>query len=165
MSLNCRSPIKPFSIALWDKGLFGLNYPYQSSGKYSLVGYDDQTLTHLPLSLDSANVQWNQNAPVNPLRESDALTKDQWFAHGYKGFPPAAGDMLTLPSGSTYHGTIDPPPVPHYYIVADRMVPVLTGEVACNRAQTHLRNPSITDAYFEYACSVSVPFCRLTASQ
>ncbi|GFZ47836.1 hypothetical protein JCM24511_05583 [Saitozyma sp. JCM 24511] len=96
-------------IALWDPGMFGLNYPYQAD--------------------DTSNLAWNNNAPVNPLREMDALTESQWFGHGFLGYPPASGNFMTLPSGGTYHG-----------------------EHGCNRAETSLRNPDISDPLPYYAC-------------
>ncbi|KAL7419478.1 hypothetical protein Q5752_006316 [Cryptotrichosporon argae] len=96
-------------IALWDAGMFGLNHPYQAD--------------------DTANINWNNNDPVNPLREMDGLTQAQWFGHGFIGFPPASGKFMTLPSGGTYHG-----------------------EHGCNRAETSLRDPAITDPLPYYAC-------------
>ncbi|WVF70056.1 hypothetical protein IAT40_004843 [Kwoniella sp. CBS 6097] len=97
-------------VALWDKGMFGLNYPY--------------------LTDDPQNNNYDNDAPVKPLRELDGLTTDQWFAHGHKGFPPKSGDFMILPAGGSYNG-----------------------EVACNRAQTRLRNPADKSAQFKYACS------------
>ncbi|WVQ97816.1 hypothetical protein IAU59_004931 [Kwoniella sp. CBS 9459] len=97
-------------VTLWDKGMFGLNFPYQAD--------------------DPQNNNYNNDAPVRPLRELDGLTTDQWFAHGHKGYPPKSGDFMILPAGGSYNG-----------------------EVACNRAQTRQRNPSDTSAQFKYACS------------
>ncbi|KAK4687237.1 hypothetical protein P7C73_g2884, partial [Tremellales sp. Uapishka_1] len=97
------------SIALWDEGMFGLNYPYQSS--------------------DTNNTNWNNAAPVYPLREMDALSQSQWFGHGYTAYPPATGKFMVLPSGGLY-----------------------SGDVGCNREVTRLRNPTITDPLGEFAC-------------
>jgi hypothetical protein len=99
------------SIALWDKGMFGLNYPDQA---------------------DAVKQNWNNNLPVNPLRESDGFTVNQWFAHGYKGFPPRSGDFMVLPSGGTYNG-----------------------DVHCNRYGSRTRNPNVTVPLPQYACDVS----------
>ncbi|OCF37562.1 hypothetical protein I317_05021 [Kwoniella heveanensis CBS 569] len=71
-------------VALWDKGMFGLNYPYQAD--------------------DPQNNNYNNDAPVKPLRELDGLTTDQWFAHGHKGYPPKAGNFMVLPAGGSYNG-------------------------------------------------------------
>jgi hypothetical protein len=73
------------SVALWDKGLFGLNFPYQAG---------------------AADNNYNNNEPVHPLRELDGFSTDQWFAHGLKGFPPKSGDFMMLPSGGQYNGEI-----------------------------------------------------------
>lgn len=35
------------SVALWDKGMFGYNYPYQSSGTSLVPSPYDTTLVHL----------------------------------------------------------------------------------------------------------------------
>lgn len=70
-------PLILYSIALWDKGLFGLN---------------------------RGAVNYNDNEPVTPLREMDGLSQAQWFGHGYKGFPPNAGDFMVLPAGGVYTG-------------------------------------------------------------
>ncbi|WWD04019.1 hypothetical protein V865_002082 [Kwoniella europaea PYCC6329] len=96
-------------VALWDKGMFGLNYPYQAS--------------------DPQNNNYNNNEPVNPLRQTDARTTAQWFGHGLLGYPPKSGDFMTLPSGGTYNG-----------------------EVSCNRGQTTLGNPNDQTAKYKYAC-------------
>jgi len=100
-----------FSVALWDKGMFGLNYPDQ---------------------VDAAKTNWNNNLPVNPLRESDGFSINQWFGHGYKGFPPKSGDFMVLPSGGKY-----------------------SGDVHCNRYGSRTRNPNITTPLPQYACDVS----------
>lgn len=92
--------------------MFGYNYPDQAG---------------------DTNQNWNTNEPVNPLRESDGFSVDQWFGHGYKAFPPVAGDFMDLPSGGTY-----------------------MGELACNRADSKMRDPARTDAQPMYACSVSL---------
>jgi hypothetical protein len=97
---------------MWNKGMFGYNYPDQAGDKKQ---------------------NWNTNEPVNPLRESDGFSVDQWFGHGYKAFPPVAGDFMDLPSGGTY-----------------------MGELACNRADSKMRDPARTDAQPMYACSVSL---------
>jgi hypothetical protein len=34
----------------------------------------------------------------------DGLSQAQWFGHGYKGFPPNAGDFMVLPAGGVYTG-------------------------------------------------------------
>ncbi|OCF78392.1 hypothetical protein I204_00332 [Kwoniella mangroviensis CBS 8886] len=99
-------------VALWDKGMFGLNWPYQAD--------------------DPQNHNYNNNQPVNPLRQADSLSTAQWFGHGLLGYPPKSGDFMVLPSGGTYNG-----------------------EVSCNRAQTSLGNPSDTSAKYQYACKVS----------
>ena len=101
------------SVALWDKGLFGLNFPYQAG---------------------AADNNYNNNEPVNPLREKDGFSTDQWFAHGLKGYPPNSGDFMMLPSGGQYNG-----------------------EVQCNRAGTTLRDPIVTGALPQYACDVCLP--------
>nr|XP_019051361.1 hypothetical protein I302_01810 [Kwoniella bestiolae CBS 10118]OCF30291.1 hypothetical protein I302_01810 [Kwoniella bestiolae CBS 10118] len=78
---------------------------------------------------DPQNNNYNNNQPVNPLRQTDGFTTSQWFGHGLLGYPPKAGDFMELPSGGTYNG-----------------------EVSCNRAQTSLGNPSDTSAKYKYAC-------------
>lgn len=95
-------------VAMWNKGMFGYNYPNQAGDKVQ---------------------NWNTNEPVVPLRESDGFSVDQWFGHGYKSFPPLEGDFMDLPSGGTY-----------------------MGELACNRADSRMRDPSRTDAQPQYAC-------------
>lgn len=100
-------------VALWDKGLFGLNWPNQ-------VG--------------DSTTNWNNNEPVNPLREADGFSIDQWFGHGLKAFPPGPGDFLELPAGGRY-----------------------TGDVQCNRAGSRLRDPAITRPLPEYACDTEGP--------
>ncbi|KAI9638433.1 uncharacterized protein MKK02DRAFT_22658, partial [Dioszegia hungarica] len=73
---------------------------------------------------------YNNDYPVHPLRELDGLSKDQWFAHGYKGFPPKDGDFMVLPAGGSF-----------------------TGEMTCNRAETvQFRDPYNTDPPSNFAC-------------
>jgi hypothetical protein len=91
--------------------MFGLNWPNQ-------VG-DSKT-------------NWGQNQANNPLRETDGFGVDQWFGHGFKGFPPGPGDFMILPAGGSYHG-----------------------EVWCGRSGTTFRNPADTGPLPQYACSVS----------
>ncbi|WVW86538.1 hypothetical protein I302_108587 [Kwoniella bestiolae CBS 10118] len=73
-------------VALWDKGMFGFNYPYQAS--------------------DPQNNNYNNNEPVIPLKQMDGRTTAQWFGHGLLGYPPKAGDFMNLPSGGTYNGEV-----------------------------------------------------------
>ncbi|WWC92056.1 uncharacterized protein L201_007010 [Kwoniella dendrophila CBS 6074] len=73
-------------VALWDKGMFGLNYPYKS---------DDPT-----------NNNYNNNEPVIPLKLVDGRTTAQWFGHGLLDYPPKSGDFMVLPSGGTYNGEV-----------------------------------------------------------
>jgi hypothetical protein len=73
------------SVALWNKGMFGFNWPNQ-------VG-DNVT-------------NYNNNKAVNPLREFEAFNIDQWFGHGYKNLPPAPGDFMVLPAGGRYQGEV-----------------------------------------------------------
>jgi hypothetical protein len=101
------------SVALWSKGMFGYNYPYQSS--------------------DTLNNAYNTNEPVNPLRAVANLTLDQWWAHGHLGFPPNEGDFLELEAGGVY-----------------------TGELACNRADSGMRDPVRNDPQPDHACGVSL---------
>jgi len=69
---------------------------------------------------------------VNPLRGMDNLTTEQWFAHGAKGYPPKDGEFLELPAGGK-----------------------ATFELACNRALTTYRDPTLTRPLPVYACDVS----------
>jgi len=101
-----------YSVALWSKGMFGYNYPYQSS--------------------DTLNNAYNTNEPVIPLRAVANLTVDQWWAHGHLGFPPNEGDFLELEAGGVY-----------------------TGELACNRADSGMRDPVRNDPQPDHACGVS----------
>ncbi|EIW73496.1 hypothetical protein TREMEDRAFT_59670 [Tremella mesenterica DSM 1558] len=89
--------------------MFGLNYPGQAT--------DTQQ-------------NWNNNKPVVPLRQSDDLTVDEWFAHGMKDYPPAPGNFMELPSGGTFDGC----------------------DLACNRFYSRLRRPDVTVPQEEYAC-------------
>nr|XP_018260028.1 uncharacterized protein I303_08100 [Kwoniella dejecticola CBS 10117]OBR82186.1 hypothetical protein I303_08100 [Kwoniella dejecticola CBS 10117] len=73
-------------VALWDKGMFGLNYPYQAD--------------------DPQNQNYNNNEPVIPLKQADGRTTAQWFGHGLLGYPPKSGDFMYLPSGGTYNGEV-----------------------------------------------------------
>jgi hypothetical protein len=54
--------------------------------------------------VDPVNNNYNNLVPVDPLRESDALTTSQWLGHGLLDYPPAAGNFMVLPSGGTYNG-------------------------------------------------------------
>ena len=74
---------------------------------------------------------YNNNVPVTPLRQTDGLTVNQWFGHGYKAYPPVSGQFMDLPSGGTYNG-----------------------EIQCNRGATKLGNPSDTTPKPQYACDV-----------
>jgi hypothetical protein len=56
------------------------------------------------MAADPNNSNYNNDGPVIPLREKDGLSVDQWFGHGYKGFPPASGDFMVLPAGGVYTG-------------------------------------------------------------
>ncbi|KAL7410767.1 hypothetical protein BDY24DRAFT_417621 [Mrakia frigida] len=91
-------------VALWDPSLFGFD------------------------GVVEGVVDYNNNLPVQPLRLSDGYTEEQWFGHGFKGFPPADGIFMELPAGGTYHG-----------------------QVSANRAGTTYRDPSRTDAFEEHA--------------
>jgi hypothetical protein len=72
----------------------------------------------------------NQSEPVTPLYN---LTFNQWWFHGYINDPPAAGAMMNLPSGGTYHG-----------------------QVACNKAlTTYGDNPPQQTGL--YACEGDLP--------
>lgn len=135
------------SIALWDKGLFGLNYPYQSDGMSTRFPEMNQAKS----GTDPKNNNYNNDEPVHPLREDAHHPLSQWFGHGLIGFPPKAGDFMLLPSGGTYNGE-------QYQQGRDiRCGLKIAGEVACNRAQTTLRDPNLKDPLFKYACTVSSP--------
>ncbi|ORY31423.1 hypothetical protein BCR39DRAFT_92543 [Naematelia encephala] len=54
-----------------------------------------------PNQVTDAVQNWDNDQFVNPLRKSDNLTTDMWFAHGLKDFPPKDGDYLDIPSGGT----------------------------------------------------------------
>jgi hypothetical protein len=60
------------------------------------------------------------------------LAVSQWFGRGMLNLPPKAGDFMQLPAGGTYKG-----------------------ELACNRADSKLRDPIRTDAQPNHACGVS----------
>lgn len=79
--------------------MFGLNYPGQSTG---------QPLIALPRALQltvADDVQnYNSNDAVHPLRAIDNLLIKDWFAHGYKDYPPPPGDFMVLESGGVFHG-------------------------------------------------------------
>lgn len=90
-------------------------------------GCDETDLT------GAATQNYNTNEPVIPLRSDAKLTVDKWFGHGHLGLPPKSGDFMELPAGGTYKG-----------------------ELACNRADSKLRDPRRTDAQPNFACSVSV---------
>lgn len=110
---SSRSPrrLTSCSVALWDKGLFGYNYPNQAS---------------------DTTQNYNTNDPVIPLKAEQKLTVDQWFGRGRLNYPPKSGDFMQLPAGGTYKG-----------------------ELACNRADSKLRDPRRTDAQPNFACDVS----------
>jgi len=86
LALMALAPLARAHIALWDAGMFGLNYPYQSD--------------------DANNNNYNNEYPVTPLRESDGLTTSQWLGHGLLGYPPKSGDFMVLPAGGTYNGEV-----------------------------------------------------------
>lgn len=75
---------------------------------------------------------WNTNDPVTPLKSDMKLTWGQWFGHGRIDYPPKNGDFMELPAGGTYKGGL-----------------------ACNRADSRLRDPKRTDAQPLHACDVS----------
>ncbi|WRT68284.1 uncharacterized protein IL334_005260 [Kwoniella shivajii] len=85
VALTCVSTASAH-VALWDKGMFGLNYPYQSD--------------------DPSNNNYNNNEPVIPLKQVDARSTAGWFGHGLLSFPPKSGDFMVLPSGGTYNGEV-----------------------------------------------------------
>ncbi|WVQ80688.1 hypothetical protein IAT38_002793 [Cryptococcus sp. DSM 104549] len=102
-------------IGMWDAAMFGLNYPGQAI---------DETQNY------------NNNEPVQPLKQSDNLPISSWFAHGLLSYPPAPNTYLLLPSGSSFFG-----------------------ELQCNRQQTTLGDPSNLDPdqLREYACDQAEP--------
>jgi hypothetical protein len=74
---------------------------------------------------------------VGPLRQNDHLTEEEWFAHGYKDYPPKAGDYMDLETGGTF-----------------------TGDLGCNRALTNMRDPKDSHKPLDYyACPVSFNTC------
>lgn len=81
---------------------------------------------------DTQNISYNTNDPVVPLRAAENRTVDQWWAHGRLDYPPNEGDFLELPAGG-----------------------ILTGELACNRADSKMRDPVRVDPQPEHACGVS----------
>lgn len=85
-------------------------------------------------SSDTVNLSYNTNDPVIPLRAAENRTVDQWWAHGRLDYPPNEGDFLELEAGGVY-----------------------TGELACNRADTEMRDPVRTDPQPDHACGVSGP--------
>lgn len=72
-------------MALWDKGMFGYNYPNQAS---------------------DATQNYNTNDPVLPLKADAKLTVDKWFGRGRLSYPPKSGDFMVLPAGGTYKGEL-----------------------------------------------------------
>ncbi|KAK8858674.1 hypothetical protein IAR55_002903 [Kwoniella newhampshirensis] len=95
------APLARAHIALWHEAMFGLNYPDQA---------------------DSSTQNYNNNEPVNPLKEASNFTTAQWFGHGLKSYPPSPGKFLDLPSGGDF-----------------------LGELQCNRQQTTLGDPNNPD--------------------
>jgi hypothetical protein len=84
-------------------------------------------------SSDTVNNAYNTNDPVTPLRAAFNLTVDQWWGHGRLDYPPNEGDFLELEAGGVY-----------------------TGELACNRADSGMRDPVRNDVQPDHACGVSV---------
>lgn len=82
-------------------------------------------------SSDPINHSYNTNEPVVPLRASHNLTQEQWWGHGHLDYPPNEGDFLELPAGGVY-----------------------TGELACNRADSMMRDPVRQDVQPDHACGV-----------
>ena len=87
------------SIALWDKGLFGINWPGQITGEQPA----QESNKERKLRVD-AQQNYDNSYPVQPLEKSHNLTEEEWFAHGYKSYPPKDGDFMVLPSGGSYTG-------------------------------------------------------------
>ena len=87
-------------------------------------------------SSDTVNNAYNTNDPVTPLRAAFNLTQEQWWGHGRLDFPPNEGDFLELPAGGVYEG-----------------------ELACNRADSRMRDPVRNDVQPEHACGVSCRTC------
>jgi len=84
-------------------------------------------------SSDTLNNAYNTNDPVTPLRAAFNLTADQWWGHGRLDYPPNEGDFLELEAGGVY-----------------------TGELACNRADSRMRDPVRNDIQPDHACGVSL---------
>jgi len=82
-----------------------------------------------PDAASSSTQNYNTNDPVIPLKADQKLTTAQWFGRGHLGLPPKTGDFMELPAGGTYKG-----------------------ELACNRADSKLRDPRRTDAQPIHAC-------------
>ena len=120
MSLHSRQAHP--SIALWHPSMFGFNYPFQSGGTST-------TLSRILIVGPENN--YNNNDPVVPLKLADELAEEQWFAHGFKGYPPEDGVFMELDSGGTF-----------------------VGELQCNRAGTTYRDPVRTDPIPHFACDV-----------
>ena len=92
-----------------------------------------------PDQATSANQNYNTNDPVIPLKAESKLSTAQWFGHGRLAYPPKTGDFMILPAGGTYKG-----------------------ELACNRADSKLRDPRRTDAQPVHACGVRPSeFCHI----
>jgi hypothetical protein len=91
--------------------MFGFNYPGQATDEVQ---------------------NYNSNDMVIPLRGEQNLTTEQWFAHGVKDYPPAAGEFMDLPAGGS-----------------------IVLELGCNRALTSYRDPRVTKELPYYACDVS----------
>jgi hypothetical protein len=85
-------------------------------------------------SSDTVNNAYNTNDPVTPLRAAFNFTVDQWWGHGRLDYPPNEGDFLELEAGGVY-----------------------TGELACNRADSMMRDPVRNDVQPDHACGVSLP--------
>ena len=105
------------SVTMWNKGLFGYNYPGQAGGEFLLNLWPNRTVVRIGVGRNSGadmdacasdeKQNWNNNWPVVPLRKKDNLTEEQWFAHGLKSYPPKNGDYMELVSGSDYTGEPD----------------------------------------------------------
>lgn len=88
----------------------------------------------LTLRIDTQNISYNTNDPVVPLRAAENRTVDQWWGHGRLDYPPNEGDFLELPAGGVLHA-----------------------ELACNRADSRMRDPVRNDPQPDHACGVSPP--------
>jgi hypothetical protein len=83
-------------------------------------------------SSNTVNISYNTNDPVVPLRAAENRTLAEWWGHGRLEYPPNEGDFLELTAGE-----------------------VFTGELACNRADSRMRDPVRTDQQPVHACGVS----------